>query len=172
MPWCESHLWSFFLKWLFLTLLFFPTCPNSTSSNLTPQAGFVASSSLLSPLPVAGNSGVDRLGWWPGPGLPKIVHFEDVGLLAGTHEPLTYAIYNHAISGGQIPPVWDYSKIKDTGIKCSKNNSLIQHCPDVQFVLGPENSEMHETELCSWTIRCDGRAGHGGQTQGWGLAAL
>ena len=33
-----------------------------------------------------------------------------------------------AISGGQIPSFWDFSKIKDTNIKHSKDNSLIQHC--------------------------------------------
>lgn len=40
----------------------FPTHSNPTSSNLTPQAGFLASPSLLSPFPMAANSGIDHLG--------------------------------------------------------------------------------------------------------------
>ena len=75
----------------------------------------------------------------------------------------------HAISGGQMPPSWDYGKIKDTNIKRSKNNSLIQHRPDITLVLGPENLEIHKTELCSWNIQSDGRTDYNvGWIQGEG----
>ena len=140
------------------SLYSFPTCLNPTSSHLTSRAGFLASPILLSPHPVASNSGIVHLGWWPGPGLPKIVHFEDVSLLA-------LFKLNMQLRVVRFPPAWDYSKIKDTGIKHSNNNSLIQHWPDVKFVLGPEKSD---TTLCSWNIQCNGRAGHAGGAQGEG----
>ena len=63
-----------------------------------------------------------------------------------------FMITKHAISGGHMPPSWDYSKIKDTSIRWSKNNSLIQHWPNVTLVLGPETLEIHKTELCSCNI--------------------
>ena len=49
------------LPFPFLFLFLFSTYSTPTSSNLTPQAGFLASLSLLIPLPVAANSGVDHL---------------------------------------------------------------------------------------------------------------